>query len=246
MAVEVATLAGLAAVVHWATQSPTSKQKVKDLTAQSMGESMTSFMNEYALEDKLRGQSQQTLSGYANVDVGTFAAGYVPSGRAPMGSRLDTTTRVNSRNQAIWQATSFANAVRTRTTSIDQSNVHHPVQLMGSLTESSIHHNPRARAYPFRYSYDRSLVEHAEEMDGSSRNPDFVLTGFPSTYAIKDPVSLDYTSDRTVQVVNPYARRGQFSELARGKPVKRFNPNDRDTAFVGQAAPAAASAVAFS
>lgn len=245
MAVEVATLAGLAAVVHWATQDRTSKQIQGQLERDSMRENMGGFMSEYALEDRLRGQSQQALSGYANVDVGAFAAGYVPSGRAPMGSRLSTTVKVNSRNQAIWEATSFSNAVRTRTTSIDQSNLHHPAQLMASLTDSSIHHNPRARAYPFRYDSERTLVERAEEQPGSSRNPDYTLTGFPSEYAIKDPISLDYTQDRSAQVTNPYAQRGQFAELARGKPVKTFTPTSRSRAFVGTPAPASASAVQF-
>jgi hypothetical protein len=242
----VATLAGAAVAVHWLTGArDSSKGETKQLTKKADDSSVEGYMTQYSLEDRLRGQSQRALGGHANVDVGNFAAGYVPSGRAPMGSTLNTTVRMNSQSQAVWQTSHFANAVRTRTVSIDQGNVHHPNPLMGSLTPTSVQFNHRARAYPFRYDYDRKKVERSERIPGSSRNPDPKLTGFPSEYSIVDPISLDYTRDRTQQMVNPYARRGQYAELARGQPRKTFTPTARENTFVGSSAPPQASAVCF-
>lgn len=234
---EYALLAALGVGVWKATELPSNYQQLDDLATQSKNDagSGAGMQSQFALEDRLYGQLQKGLAGLISVDTGGFASGYVPNGRAPMGSSLNNAVNINSKNMASYQTARYKNAFRTRTASVDQGNNHHPVQLMASLTDRSVWANPRAVDYPFRYDEQRTMVNDSELGAGSARRPDPLYTGTPETFA-NNNLQIEFTKQRTVNMVNPFARRGNYAQLAQGgKPSKNFTPTNRTPVAVGVA-----------
>lgn len=212
---EYAGLAVLGLVTWKLTEPKSHKEKVEHHAKRAMQNEYDSTSSHIS-EDLTRGQIQSSANTASNIESG-WGAGYVPSGRAPWGSSLETTVETNSRNMALWQRARTENAFRQRAHSINQANVHTYPQLMASLTDESVSFNPRAKNYPFRYDEQRTMVDREEQGPGSSLRPDPKLTGTPSTHA-NDNISIFITQERSAQSINPFARRGEYTIINQPKP----------------------------